>query len=332
MSRVFAITAAANNVHINDKREGEATFTVTNVSGSGLRGRVNIVSTSVSDKSIFSIEGKSERDFSEEETIQFTVKIKIPSDIEKGTYNFSIDMVSVKNPDEDYTAGPSVSFDVSEMKSIVQPKKTCWERKWCLILSIVAAVTIVAGILVWAFSGSKVPDVAGKSIDEATSNIINSGYLVGKSEFEVSDKVAGIVINTKPAAGSNYESGETVILIVSKEEHVVPNIVGLSKRDAMRMLRKAGYHSKSITARSKSPAGIVFKTSPVAGAPLDRRSTVTIYISKRILAKLANGKFCRSNEHCKSNLCSANICKSARLSTHEFISRPLAPREIRVTP
>ncbi len=214
MSRVFAVTAVSNTVQIDAQRQGEASFTVTNTCGEALQGRANIVVSGDVKESWFSIMGQSERNFDDEETHQFVVKIDIPENVEKGDYHFSIDLVSVENPDEDYVEGPIVSFVVTEAEIIKE--KTWIEKNWWVI-AIVSALVIIGGILTWVFSGSQVPNVVGKLKNDAETIIVESGYSVGGTKFESAGRMPGIVIRTEPAAGSDYEKNSPVVIFVEKE-------------------------------------------------------------------------------------------------------------------
>jgi hypothetical protein len=62
----------------------------------------------------FRLAGFSERQFATEETHHFPVEILVPAGVPAGTYAFRLDVAAEDNPDEDYTAGPSIAFAVPE--------------------------------------------------------------------------------------------------------------------------------------------------------------------------------------------------------------------------
>jgi eukaryotic-like serine/threonine-protein kinase len=60
----------------------------------------------------------------------------------------------------------------------------------------------------------------------------------------------------------------------------VPDVLGLTEADAKRRLRDAGLRPQTQAESSpKIPAGIVIRSDPSSGRPVDRRSTVTLVVS-----------------------------------------------------
>jgi serine/threonine-protein kinase len=79
-----------------------------------------------------------------------------------------------------------------------------------------AGVSAVKGdkvTLLVAVSGV-VPDVSGKSVDDATQMMHDAGYKVGNTAY-VQEGPDGTVARTEPAAGTELRPGETVTLYVS---------------------------------------------------------------------------------------------------------------------
>ncbi len=95
-------------------------------------------------------------------------------------------------------------------------------------------------------SAGAFPDVAGMSVDQATNTLRDKGVEVNSdSQFVFSDSVAkDIVIGvTDRAEEGNRRPGDTVQLIVSKgpELFPVPEVEGLSRDEAARTIRDAGF-------------------------------------------------------------------------------------------
>jgi hypothetical protein len=93
----------------------------------------------------FTVAGESVRDFAPNGAQQFVVQLKVPRGTAPGSYSFRLDAVSEENPDEDFTEGPSVAFDVKAPPPPGKKKFPWW------ILAVVGAVVllIVIGVVIW---------------------------------------------------------------------------------------------------------------------------------------------------------------------------------------
>jgi TolB protein len=120
-------------------------------------------------------------------------------------------MIQVANPDDDYTQGPSVVFDVPAALPV--KRSFPW---W--ILAVVAALLIVGGGLGWYFGlrTQAIPDVKGLSIGAATTTLTDAGFKTGTIIPAPDPAITnGLVIKTDPAAGTRQRPGTTVNLQVS---------------------------------------------------------------------------------------------------------------------
>jgi beta-lactam-binding protein with PASTA domain/tRNA A-37 threonylcarbamoyl transferase component Bud32 len=130
---------------------------------------------------------------------------------------------------------------------------------------------------------AKVPDVEGDPFEDAQSAIQSRGLKVERRD-EASDTVApGIVTRTDPPAGTRVDKGTgTVVVFVSigPAPVNVPNVEGEDQVDATQTLNSAGFRVLKETQPSSTvAAGSVISTSPAAGTPAPRGSTVTINVS-----------------------------------------------------
>ncbi|WP_417562826.1 Stk1 family PASTA domain-containing Ser/Thr kinase [Microbacterium sp.] len=102
------------------------------------------------------------------------------------------------------------------------------------------------GSAVLSVSKGPLPDVVGDSVTDATSTLNELGLKVKTTE-DFSDTIAkGDVISVKPrAGGGDWRPGDTVTLVVSKGPQLfdVPNVVGMTLRDAKAKLDSAGFSS-----------------------------------------------------------------------------------------
>jgi len=148
MPSPFTVSAVTNSVILGADRRGEAAFSVSNVSGRALRGRSRLMFDQGESDTTADLSGwltvvpPEERDFEIAETEQYRVQIAPPGNAPAGSYRFRLDMVDVEDPEENYSPGPTVIFQVPEPEE--EPKKFPW---W--IVAVVAGVVIVAGIVVF---------------------------------------------------------------------------------------------------------------------------------------------------------------------------------------
>lgn len=149
MPSPFTVSAVTNSVILDaGDRRGEAAFSVSNVSGRALRGRSRLVfeqrepEAPVDLSRWLTVVPPEERDFDIAETEQYRVEIAPPEDAPPGSYSFQLDMVDVEDPEEYYSPGPTVTFQVPEIEQ--PPRKFPW---W--IVAVVAGVVIVSGIVVF---------------------------------------------------------------------------------------------------------------------------------------------------------------------------------------
>jgi eukaryotic-like serine/threonine-protein kinase len=130
-----------------------------------------------------------------------------------------------------------------------------------------------------------VPDVTGLSRDSAEAQISDLG-LVPAVEEEESEEPEGEVIAQDPEAGAELELGSTVTLTVSSgiEEVEVPDVVGLTGRDAERQLRAEGLVPARRETEVTDPTqdGQVVDQRPGAGVRLERGREVVIVVGALI--------------------------------------------------
>ena len=143
MARVFDITAGSDSVRLDTRGQGDAAFTVSNVSGRRVRGRAKAVPKDPSTAGWLSISGNAERDFAASGTQLFTTKVVVPADARPGSHTFRLDIVSVDNPDEETAQGPSVGFTVAE--AVPPPPKSY--RAWFALAVIL--LLVVGGLAIW---------------------------------------------------------------------------------------------------------------------------------------------------------------------------------------
>ena len=138
-------------------------------------------------------------------------------------------------------------------------------------------ISVSAGI-----GESKIPDVSGLSINDASLKLEEEGFTAIPKE-EPSDTIEkDKVTRTKPKAGTKAKRGSEVEVYVSlgPATKAVLNVVGLDSTTAAAQLGQEDFQVVTQQEASDSvPVGKVIRTDPVANTMVPRASTVTIYVS-----------------------------------------------------
>ena len=121
MPNLFSITTTTNTVRLDEKRQGEVTFTVSNASERPMRGRALPQPEDPKAADWLRLEGEAERDFPEAGTERYTVTITVPEGAPPGSYALRLDMVNVQRPDEDYTRGQTITVEVPKAEPNKKP-------------------------------------------------------------------------------------------------------------------------------------------------------------------------------------------------------------------
>jgi len=145
MPNPFSITAASDSIRLDAQGRGATTFTVSNRSGQARRGRARLAPSDAGQASWLSVDGEAERSFSPDGTQQYTVRVAPPPGAPVGRYTFGLDVVSVENPDEEWSQGPKVAFEVAASQPAKKP------FPWWIVVA-AGAVLLVGGLMAWLMS------------------------------------------------------------------------------------------------------------------------------------------------------------------------------------
>lgn len=119
--RAFAITAsAADTLEAPASGEVTFTFTVTNALGRPVRARALPEPEGDTPRDLLRVVGEAEREFAADGTHTFSVVARVPPGARGGTHTFHLLVATVSNPDEEYAAGPRVSYR-GEGGAVVKP-------------------------------------------------------------------------------------------------------------------------------------------------------------------------------------------------------------------
>ncbi len=129
-----------------------------------------------------------------------------------------------------------------------------------------------------------VPDLTGKSPDEAKSILTGLGLDSADGGPQDSAAPAGTVASSNPGGGASVGKGTVVTLYTSNGSLVaIPNVVGQKLSDAQQALAAAGFSAK-VNGGGASPDDIVQAMDPGAGTAAKAGTQVTLTLQKSTAA------------------------------------------------
>jgi hypothetical protein len=210
VSNPFAITTTTSVVRLDPEGHGEAVFTVSNETGAEIEGRVLLVPGDPAIEGWLSLAEEAERRFPAAGTAQYTARVAVPAGATPGRYSFRLDALDVQHPDEAYSEGPTVTFQV-------QPPEPPDGFPWWII-AVIAGVLVVGGViafLLWPRS-LRMPTVAGLPLGQAEATLTVEGIPVGRTiEVPEAGTTPGYVVASTPKPGDVVTPGATVVLAVA---------------------------------------------------------------------------------------------------------------------
>lgn len=169
-------------------------------------------------------------------------------------------------------------------------------KKWIFLLLFFLLLGFAGGAFLafgkfWSGVEVTVPDVTGKQVEQAKSILVSHNLRVSVSEV-FNDKVpVGQVISQSPEAGSVVKEQRTINLMVSRggEVTVVPDLRGLSRKDAEQALRNAGLVVGRVTEQyaADAPPGTVLSQNPKPPAQVSKGTPVDFVVNKEAAKKVS---------------------------------------------
>ena len=129
----------------------------------------------------------------------------------------------------------------------------------------------------------ELPDVTGKSEEEAEKTLTELGLKVSKEYEQSSDAGEGSVLRQDLPAGSKVRRGDTVRLTVcsGKETVEVPDVAGMPQAEAEKLLKDNGFTVNALENFDETiPSGTVISQQPEAHSQQVKGSEITLYVSK----------------------------------------------------
>jgi hypothetical protein len=217
----FSVTAAKKNVKLDRSGGARSPFTVTNTSAQTLKGRLLTRPSDPASPEWFSIVGEPVRDFAPNTPGQVDVQVDVPPGSPPGSYSFRLDAVSQIDPDEDFTEGPSVAFDVAPPP---QPKKPF---PWWIVAVVGGVVLlIVIGIVVFLLTRD----------DSPKATIVSSGAATIPGTF-LFDVDTGTVVGIGPTADLIWRQRTTVDRQMAPQNRATIVNLGVTNFDKINVAR-----------------------------------------------------------------------------------------------
>lgn len=135
----------------------------------------------------------------------------------------------------------------------------------------------------------KVPELSGLTRGQAEKALTELGLMVSIVPEQNDNVQEGKVIRTNPEKGTKLESGQTVVLYVSRaarsEKVKVPDLTGLtSEADASKVLEPLRLRlGTRTTVENTAPAGTIVGQDPVGGTEVAVGSKINIQVSSGVV-------------------------------------------------
>ena len=186
-------------------------------------------------------------------------------------------------PRRERSAGTDYDYEEPEKeKSVFKSKKFMTGLIMVLLLGFFAGAFMSYGKF-WSTAEVAVPDVTGKQMTLARQILEDKKLRVNVAETYDESVPAGVVVSQTPEAGSTVKEERLVTIYVSKggESIEMPDLKGLSKKDAEDRLLKMGLKIGSVYERnSEEEAGTVIATDPKAGSKITKGQSADLIVSK----------------------------------------------------
>ena len=128
-----------------------------------------------------------------------------------------------------------------------------------------------------------VPDVTGKSEDDARTALERAGFAVAVEQHEDDEEDPGTVLSQNPAAGRAARGSTVTITIATEPKQIaLPDIVGRSQNNATKTLSGRGFEVavEEVGVDAPGEDGLVQEQSPAGDEKVERGSTVTITVGR----------------------------------------------------
>ena len=165
----------------------------------------------------------------------------------------------------------------------LRPKGGAVNTRRIVLVSLVVCALLMTGCTAIG-CGPSVPDVKGKTADQAAAALTAAGFQAGKVTYdEAAEGALGAVVEQTPAAGTSSKEGAIVEMKVAGAAPVtVPSVVGMGKDAAASALAAIGLTLGDVTETysATAPSGNVVQQEPPVGTVVPHDTAVKAVVSK----------------------------------------------------
>ena len=187
--------------------------------------------------------------------------------------------MSSEDRTQDTTKLPALQRPREPREPLVDPGKIR------LIIVVVTGILLIAGSLTtYALTGRSaiVPDIVGLTQDIASRQLEHRHLRLEIGQRLYSTQPKGTVLDQSPSSGRRVSAGSKITVSVSggTDKVISPDLSGMTRSEALRILREAGLLACEISQASPEKAGTVISTSPAAGTRLQIGETVILHVAR----------------------------------------------------
>jgi serine/threonine-protein kinase len=174
--------------------------------------------------------------------------------------------------------------DVEQRRPLPPEEDAGGPGRWwvALLVGLLVAGAIVAGLLLFGKEKVKVPNVVGVPQAEAELTLKRKGLSTDVTQKESADRPKGVVIGQDPAGGSRIPKGDVVTLVVSAGpgQAEIPDLTGQPRSVGLKKLKALGFNTvEQRTTSDTIKDNHVIETRPGPGEQRDKGSSVVVVIS-----------------------------------------------------
>jgi beta-lactam-binding protein with PASTA domain len=264
------LPAGMSTIKLDSKGCATLQYTVKNVSGLVKDGRAVLLSLPQTnppkgavENSWIKIDGATDRHFVPDQEEVFNVKIAVPPKSAAGSYNFRLDVVDVARTDVGDSSRP-LQFQVVETAAKPMPK-------WPILVAVMVLVLIGGGVAAWLLmrpSGIEVPDLTGKTVDEAAQALTNVKLALDQSkditEVDKGPENEGKVVDQDPKPKQKIDANKSVAITIGSHQVQMPLLIGHTLAEAQSLISQNGLSSPTITTAPSAnyAPGVVWSQTP----------------------------------------------------------------------
>lgn len=198
--------------------------------------------------------------------------------------------IITEEPASEKTIGPVTPPSPDSADEPIAKKKK--RKKWPFVLVGIILLALITGVALYMTGvigtrQAEVPDVSGMTIEEASAELEQAGFLAGESKEEHSPDIEeGSVIRTSPQAGRVRDEGETIDLVVSigPEKVELTDFTGRDHESVSDVIEDYGFRNVEVNeVFSEEAPGTIISQDPEAGEEIAPSQTdLVLTVSKGV--------------------------------------------------